>query len=70
MAGLLRRKLADLTTGEELADIQTKLDAAKIPMTFQIRSFNEVDFYRVFVYFGHLEKAKEILRDSRREVKG
>ena len=65
MARKLQRKLTDVTTGEQLADIQEKLEARHIPSQFHIHTGPEVDFYRVFVYAGHLTQAREALKEGK-----
>lgn len=61
MPRALLRKLTDVTTGEQLADIQEKLHKERIPIEFHILGEKEFDCFRIFVYVAHLRRAKEIL---------
>jgi hypothetical protein len=65
MPRALLRKLTDVTTGEQLASLQARLNAERIPSEFQIHKRKEYDFFRVYVYLGHLQKAKAILGGGR-----
>lgn len=59
-----QRKLTDLTSGEDLAQLLERLQIAKIPAAFHIHATREVDFYRVLVPSWHLQKAREILAEK------
>jgi hypothetical protein len=65
MPRALLRKLTDVTTGEQLADIQERLHKERIPIEFHICGSEGFDCYRIFVYVMHLRRAKEILGVSK-----
>jgi hypothetical protein len=64
------RKLIAFTGAEDAAETREGLAKGRVFSRLNIWKRKHVDAYYVFVHVTQLEKAREILRDSRREVKG
>lgn len=64
------RKLITRTGAEDAAQVRAGLEERKVFSRLNIWKRKHADVYYVFVHVTQLEKAREILRDSRREVKG